>query len=134
MKPFEYVGCYRDLANDKNLVQGPQAGMMDVTTCQRACQEGNYPFFALQRHSDNNPEFGFCTCDYDYGLPSDLYPQLADEECGELRDEVNNDLTNVRLGGPLANAIYQNREYVPQDYQWIGCYTDNGHRDFDFGP
>ena len=67
---------------------------LDPETCQEACSD--YPYFALQ----NN---GWCVCGYDYGNPRYVYPQILDEECDKI---------NVGMGGPWANAVYENLDYV----------------------
>jgi hypothetical protein len=91
----------------------------DGESCRQACAE--YPYFALQNG-------GWCTCDYSYGNPVDSYPQINDADCGQPQNEV-------RFGGAWANAVYQNNYYVEaNDFTYIGCYSDDGNRDFDFGP
>jgi hypothetical protein len=114
-----YIGCYNDNGS-RDFGFGPQNYGYDHITCRAACAE--YPFFALQ----NN---GWCSCDYSYGNPIDTYHVRPDEDCGEASPEGN------RLGGAWANAVYSNNRYVEEnDYTYIGCYNDDGNRDFDYGP
>jgi len=45
-------------------------------------------------------------------------------------------------GGPWTNAVYRNKKYQPHGYvrnlinkdKYIGCFADNGHRVFQYGP
>ena len=119
VEPFEYIGCYRDDGN-RDFGFGPQQYGFNGEGCREACEE--YPFFALQHN-------GWCSCDYSYGNPVDTYPRINDDDCGAPNENGN------RLGGGWANAVYSNNFYVEEnDYTYIGCYSDDGNRDFDFGP
>ena len=89
-------------------------------SCRAACAE--YPFFALQ----NN---GWCSCDYSYGNPEETYRAIDDSACGEADENGN------RLGGGWSNAVYSNNRYEEEnDHTYLGCYNDDGNRDFKHGP
>jgi hypothetical protein len=114
-----YIGCHNDDGN-RDFGFGPQQYGYDSTSCREACAE--YPYFALQNG-------GWCSCDYSYGNPEDSYHVRPDDDCGEADENGN------RQGGGWANAVYSNNRYVEEnDFTYIGCYNDDGHRDFDFGP
>jgi hypothetical protein len=61
-------------------------------------------------------------------MPRDRYGRIPDEECGE------DDYDGNRPGGDFANAVYSNNLYEPNDYEFLGCFTDDEERDFRYGP
>jgi len=79
---------------EKDFRYGPQDKGFDIDSCRDECRD--YPYFALQ---DN----GFCSCDYTYGTPSNVYQQTEDAECN-----ANG------LGGVLRNAVYINNLYATE--------------------
>jgi hypothetical protein len=118
-EPQNYLACHRDDGN-RDFGFGPQEYGFNQITCREACHE--YPYFALQNG-------GWCSCDFSFGNPEDAYPVIDDEECGQA------DLDGNRMGGGWANAVYVNNMYEPEsDFEYVGCYNDDGNRDFDFGP
>ena len=87
---WEYVGCFKD-DEERDFRYGPQTEGFNIDTCRDECRE--YPYFALQ----NN---GFCSCDYTYGTPADVYQQTDDSEC------------DGGMGGAWRNAVYKNNLFV----------------------
>jgi hypothetical protein len=115
-----YVGCYRDDGN-RDFDFGPKVYGFTEISCREAC--ANYPYFALQ----NN---GWCSCDYAYSDPASTYPAIDDELCN-----VGNTPEGEGMGGPWANAVYNNLGYEEDSsYEYIGCYKDDGNRDLEDGP
>jgi hypothetical protein len=84
---YEYIACFRD-DGDRDFDFGPQAYGYNQETCRDACAE--YKYFALQ----NN---GWCSCDNNYGMPEETYPQIDDSECN---------VSGEGMGGGWANAVY----------------------------
>merc|ERR1739848_870846 len=89
---------------------GPKEYGYTPSTCRQACPQ--YKYFALQNG-------GWCTCDDDFSTPSDIYTQVDDTECNK---------GGVGQGGAWRNAVYSNTDI------YLGCYIDDGTRDFKFGP
>ena len=91
---YEYLGCYTDDGH-RDFKFGPQQYGYDQDSCREACDD--YAYFALQHN-------GWCSCDNEYGTPSNQYTKVDDSECG-----ANG------LGGGWRNAVYSNGLYIPRD-------------------
>merc|ERR1712228_1130704 len=100
MGGFTFLGCYRD---DENRDLDKYIGSDNThTTCNAACDDGGYRYFALQYGTQ-------CFCGNDYSTPSDAYPRLADDECHTSAMPVLTDWS----GSDWANAIYEVKKANP---------------------
>lgn len=95
--PTGYIGCYKDVADNRDLKQGPQTRGSDPTMCMWEC--GQFKYVAVQ---DN----GICFCDNAYKT-GDQYAMVDDSECNQ---------GIIGNGGKLRNAIYDNGMYNPGGY------------------
>merc|ERR1711959_763031 len=69
---------------------------------------------------------GSCSCDNSYSTPSNTYRKRPSGECNQ---------GGTGKGGPWRNAVYTNARYsAPKSQRYLGCYQDNGSRDFRHGP
>jgi len=124
--PSSLLGCFTDIATDRDLRFGPQQPGYTLESCSDACVM--FQYVSLQNG-------GTCFCDNAYSGADQnqphyqgKYPQVLDSECS------GNDWT----GGPLRNAIYGNDKFesskqLPDNY--VGCYKeDSDHPDLTAGP
>merc|ERR1712072_986113 len=114
--PAHFRGCYQDNGS-RDFKHGPKRYGYSSTSCMNACK--SYKFVALQ----NN---GWCSCDNTYSTPSSTYRKRPSGECNQ---------GGTGKGGPCRNAVYTNARYsAPKSQRYLGCYQDNGPRDFRYGP
>jgi len=114
--PAHFRGCYQDNGS-RDFKAGPKRYGYTSTSCMNACK--TYKFVALQ----NN---GWCSCDNSYSTPSSTYRKRPAGECNQ---------GGIGKGGPWRNAVYTNARYsAPKSQRYLGCYQDNGSRDFRAGP
>jgi len=109
-----FLGCYQDNGS-RDFRHGPKRYGYTSTKCAAACK--SYKYVALQ----NN---GWCSCDNGYSSPSRTYPKKPSNQCNK---------GGSGKGGPWRNAVYAN-PYNAKPAHMIGCYQDNGARDFRHGP
>jgi len=78
--PKDFIGCFKENTDDRDLKYGPQKHGYDSQKCRNACKD--YTYFALE---DN----GRCSCDYSYGTAGvgsgegkASHTKLKSSECG----------------------------------------------------
>merc|ERR1719359_2275046 len=117
-KPLaHFLGCYKDNGS-RDFAHGPKQYGYTSAKCMDKCKQ--YKFVALQNG-------GWCSCDNSYSTPAGTYPRMGNGDCNKgFRGG----------GGPWRNAVYTNVKYTaPKPLaHFLGCYKDNGSRDFAHGP
>lgn len=110
-----YIGCYKD-DGSRDFKHGPKRYGYSANSCARSPECKDFKFAALQNG-------GWCSCDNTYSSPSTTYTKRPDGDCNK---------GGTGLGGTYKNAIYA----IPRTSSptYIGCYKDNGSRDFQYGP
>uniref|UniRef100_A0A7S4BP66 WSC domain-containing protein n=1 Tax=Chrysotila carterae TaxID=13221 RepID=A0A7S4BP66_CHRCT len=92
----KWQGCFQDMANDRDVTDGPAAFGHSSQACAAACT--GWPYFALQGG-------GQCFCGDAFSRTPN-HSKLGDAMCGRVCPGEDNKLPTRYCGGGWRNAVY----------------------------